>query len=376
MNHSILFFNARSIVNKIDHLHFLIAIHKPTIICITETWLHSDIPDFFLSLVEYSIYRKDRDTKGGGVCIAILNSIINTPIQTTIGTSEIVAVDVLISSIKLRVLCAYLAPCNSSSPQDFLSALEGLIKTNSNFIILGDFNLPDVNWNLDLFPDKQGYDIFHDFFINNQPIFQLIHFPTRGSNILDLAFTNNEKLFTVLDALPPISSSDHSTIKIDIIINKSSPCKELISDFRNADYTTILSDLSSFNFEFLHDDSLSISQKWTLFETVIRSMIAKYVPRRLISKRRLLWINSNLTTLYRKCKNLKQRSSLKPALCSKFKEARRRLRKEVRLRKAKSHYEDRILMGNNAKNFFRCILTRDSQETRGFYRLYYAMANG
>jgi hypothetical protein len=66
----------RSIASKIDELIVVVSINQIAIVCITETWLSSTIPDSAISLPNFNIIRNDRSSScGGGVCIFKNNSI-------------------------------------------------------------------------------------------------------------------------------------------------------------------------------------------------------------------------------------------------------------------------------------------------------------
>ena len=70
---SVLYFNARSLKNKINYLSLRCARYtcNPHVIIITETWVDDFVPDSFLSVYGYVIFRCDRDVHGGGVAIFI-----------------------------------------------------------------------------------------------------------------------------------------------------------------------------------------------------------------------------------------------------------------------------------------------------------------
>ena len=74
-NLTIVSLNARSIANKFLDLkvEVLEALNFPSIVCLTETWLHDGIPNSFFPYENlYHIFRRDRvDRPGGGVCIMI-----------------------------------------------------------------------------------------------------------------------------------------------------------------------------------------------------------------------------------------------------------------------------------------------------------------
>ena len=65
---SLLLTNANRIINKLDELYLLTTRFSPDIICISESWLSSDVPDGMCNLSDYILYRRDRvDRIGGGV---------------------------------------------------------------------------------------------------------------------------------------------------------------------------------------------------------------------------------------------------------------------------------------------------------------------
>ena len=68
--------NVRSLIPKIDELEVVANVNEADIICITETWLTSDIPDSALSYSNFVLFRNDRTVSiGGGVCILVNKNI-------------------------------------------------------------------------------------------------------------------------------------------------------------------------------------------------------------------------------------------------------------------------------------------------------------
>ena len=53
-NFSILYFNARSILPKMDELRVVVAAQNPSIVCIVETWLCEVISDLEISLKTFN----------------------------------------------------------------------------------------------------------------------------------------------------------------------------------------------------------------------------------------------------------------------------------------------------------------------------------
>ena len=70
------YFNARSIKNKLPELELLIKEENIDVLGISETWLFNDISDNKISFNEYSLFRCDRNdpvkTRGSDVLLYIL----------------------------------------------------------------------------------------------------------------------------------------------------------------------------------------------------------------------------------------------------------------------------------------------------------------
>ena len=74
--------NARSVVNKLHFLQSLIYCKSLDVFCITETWLNDFVVNNEIAPENYTIYCRDRGSRGGGVMIAVSNTI--RKLQTSI----------------------------------------------------------------------------------------------------------------------------------------------------------------------------------------------------------------------------------------------------------------------------------------------------
>ena len=77
----VLYFNARSIKNKLDEFHARVYLDKPDIIAITESWLDDSFNAGEVFPSEYIVFRNDRNTHGGGVALGIkcnLNPVLRS----------------------------------------------------------------------------------------------------------------------------------------------------------------------------------------------------------------------------------------------------------------------------------------------------------
>ena len=74
-----MYFNARSILNKLDELELYIKDENLDIVGVTETWLTEEILTSEVSIDGYTLVRRDRKDliklRGGGVAIYVKNDI-------------------------------------------------------------------------------------------------------------------------------------------------------------------------------------------------------------------------------------------------------------------------------------------------------------
>jgi hypothetical protein len=92
----------------------------------------------------YSLYRADRGSRGGGVLLAVSDCIPSSLIATPPGLESVAVLIHLASPV---VVClVYLPP--STTPLMFSSLLTFLSTISADYetIVLGDFNMPDIDW--------------------------------------------------------------------------------------------------------------------------------------------------------------------------------------------------------------------------------------
>ena len=87
----IVFWNVRSLYNKIDTVRLEVDNIKPYILNINETWFHDSIDDGFVSIKDYTLIRSDRTTmeagvvkKGGGLCTYVKSGLVCEDIRDMI----------------------------------------------------------------------------------------------------------------------------------------------------------------------------------------------------------------------------------------------------------------------------------------------------
>ena len=84
--------NAQSPQSNYDEVRLLIQERDIDVICVSETWLHSHIPDDLIAIPNYKLFRNDGG-RGGGVCIYVRNTL-NTHVITLHEPDELTPPDV------------------------------------------------------------------------------------------------------------------------------------------------------------------------------------------------------------------------------------------------------------------------------------------
>ena len=129
-----MYFNARSIKNKLAELHSILYHDNISVICISESWLTSDMSAGLIDpKSKYTIYRCDRKNRdGGGVCILVSKQLNSTVIDCTTnltGSYELIGCRLhsegqLNLTCDITIFCVYLPPDIASD--DFIQAMSDI----------------------------------------------------------------------------------------------------------------------------------------------------------------------------------------------------------------------------------------------------------
>ena len=214
--------NINSIRGKKLELLAFLDFHQPQIVAIQETKIDSSIStsELFPESCLYNVYRKDRTLDGGGVILLIHKDISHMPITELENDSESVWVKVFANKTSHFVAIWYRPPGGDLEKLDPLESqlkkIKDIHKGNKppSVHILGDFNFCEIVW-----PDrlsKSGSPLslsegekFIEILIDHH-LEQLVHFPTKEKNTLDLIITSLPSQF--LDIQSPTRLSDHDIV--------------------------------------------------------------------------------------------------------------------------------------------------------------------
>lgn len=362
-----LYFNARSIMNKLDELELYLTQEKPDIVGITETWTFEDVQDSEIDMEGYTLLRKDRvvgdKMRGGGVALYIKNeiSIIARDDLTQANFQESVWCNIDIGGETTLIGICYRPPSNNKTCDEAMYEL--IAKASSeNVLIMGDFNFPELNW-----AKSESLDDSHPFMecVNDNFLFQGVTECTRGDNILDLLLTSEENMINNVTVGEPFGSSDHQIIRFNFIASKEDSGEEFKShNYFKANYERMREEARMINWEGVIM-GVDIEVDWNSLKLEIVKLRDTYVPYKKNQKSRCKWVNRSVIKS-RRAKNkawVKYKDSGKRA--DLYEKYLLKLKKCSRLtREAKRSFEQNLAnnIKENSKSFFSYV--RSKQRTK------------
>jgi hypothetical protein len=105
---------------------------------------------------------------------------------------------------------------NANDIKELEKSLDQISDLNTNFILTGDFNCPDINWDtMSVNQAAQDREIQRSLLdvVTSHAITQIHETSTRGNNLLDIILTSNPSLIKSSINAPGIS--DHDMIITD-----------------------------------------------------------------------------------------------------------------------------------------------------------------
>ncbi len=270
---------------------------EPGLICVTESWLHSDIDDDVLHIENYALLRDDRvGRRGGGVCCWVHTCF--RPKLITPSSSKPVSIECLfvsLTSLNVVLISVYIPPGLPCAEHEliwcFLSTEVEYYLTqnpNQNFIVCGDFN--------DFSTDKFAEDFnFSNFVLS----------PTRQGSFLDQIWIDEHMCdhYYHAEIGAPLSNSDHNCVMLSPVNQANrSPSDRLVPvwDFRESNVQEFVACLASFDFSVL-DEASNVDHMCAMFYDMLYVALSK-IPCNftIMSKRDKLWMTPVLKVLITK----------------------------------------------------------------------------
>lgn len=303
-NLSIFYQNVNGLRTKCLELSNNILINDFDIIVITESWLQDDILDRELCDNRYVVFRVDRNLSatgkcmGGGIVIFVrteMDAYLNSDWSSLSVESQCITISACVigSTVDLHIITSYIPPDeNLSYRVDCFRrhTVQFMNKYNhDNFLILGDFNLPCINWSDDCnFSFKHnGPRAVHDVAVSLMDDFtyygltQYNYLTNKWGNVLDLCFSNLP--VSITRCLSPLIKEDvaHPSFCLSISDLQIKPLHEHsvpTYNFHKCDYDKINKYLKLIDWYTILNTNC-IDEAVDIFYTVLYECFRLFVPR-------------------------------------------------------------------------------------------------
>lgn len=267
--------------------------------------------------------------RGGGVLIAVNNSIVSEVIPSSVNNIEHLFVKCGRGKSKMLVGAVYIPPNSSSEVYtDHCIAVENVYSSDcfSDVIFFGDFNLPEFkNWEV----LTSGYDsegskvslppvvkpVIESFSLLQCQ--QLNVCPNSTGRLLDLIFSQSNSTTVIYADIPLVDCDSHHPALSILIPTGLLPSEKVYSsyyDFKHSDYSAINSSLNSINWAGVLG-SLSVDEAFYTFYDILYGIVYHHTPLKCVySSTYPQWFTSELRSLVRTKKCLHKKFKITGAI--------------------------------------------------------------
>ena len=173
---------------------------------------------------------------------------------------------------------------------------------------------------------QEGNQWFFLQAVENYSIHQIVNFPTRDNNLLDIFLTNRPPpLIQTCKSLPGINDDEIVYIDSNVSVKYQRSVRRKIWLWSKADVPSMKPDMNAFSDEFTdkHSFKADIDSMWSQFSSKCTQIMTSFIPSKLSSARfSRPWINRDLKRLSRTKKRAykKARTSNKKSDLNRYKQ--------------------------------------------------------
>ena len=346
-----------------DELRALINTEFIDIIAVTETFLDTQNIDLIseYQLNGFKLFTRDRQgRRGGGVAIYVRHDLNPVVITQNTDTVEHLSVQIQTKVTKFAVCIVYRPPGQTQELDTIMYRNLSSITQRHHSVILGDFNLPQINWQTLQGVEAESHRMLQ--FVEDNFLFQLVTEPTRENNLLDLILTTQEHLLDNVRVGEQLQNCDHNMVRFTIrapVLSKSTRKNQL--NFNRADYLGLRQELTNMHIDY--PPECNINTLWNNFKANFLSSQQRYIPvssGQCCRNRNAPWFNSNIKSaiinrnrLYTLKKNNPTTENVR-----RYHDSRRQVKRLIRT--AKRNFEINVAseVKQNPKVFYKYINSR------------------
>ena len=273
--------NTRSLVPKMIELQGVVDVNLPGFVSITETWLSPVVPDSAVHLSNYILFRRDRPTHAGEVCIFV-DAEIPCSCLRAFEPSEVESIWVKARPLRLprqvsMILVGTVYHPPSSTVEDnqrllqhFQDNVESFLRDHPEGLIFicGDFNPTSTRITKLAVNRATGLS-------------QIVKVNTRDSGTLDRCLTKHPKLMDCPKQLPKLGSTDHYSVLIHPPKSSSTSKNTKIAVGRRHLRASRIRDFSQWITQQSWDDVISttlVNEKFDIFINTLKDVVDKFLP--------------------------------------------------------------------------------------------------
>ncbi|GAB0203307.1 hypothetical protein GRJ2_002796300 [Grus japonensis] len=262
--------------NKQEELEALAQSQHYDIIGISETWWEESCA----VMDGYRLFRRDRQgRRGGGVALYVTEGLDCT--ELSVGDDMVESLWVRIKGQANKgdvVVGVYYRPPSQDDATDELFFKELREASRSTALVLmGDFNLPDVNWEHHTADTSRSRSFLKH--LDDNFLVQLLKEPTRKGALLDLLLVNREGLVGEVAIGGRLGHSDHEVVEFKIFGDRrKTATKTSTLDMGRADFRLLRELVSQVPWETALE-GIGVHQCWSLFKGHLLRAQEQVIPK-------------------------------------------------------------------------------------------------
>lgn len=295
--------NCQSLYAHFDEFQFFFGNAGYHAICMSETWLRSDMTDELVKLPGYTLFRCDREGRsGGGVAFYLSNLLQASVLVSSAGLPahrpEFIIAEIIFKDAAKLLLAVVYRPPNIGYLDEFF---HHFLEQQSNYrhsIIMGDFNADMLQATFD--------SLQLSSFVSSSSLFLVPSGPTHhlrnSSTLLDICIVDDvDKLSDHgQHPVPFLSAHDLIFIRYDLRVGRRRERTVICRDWRNLDRSVLLSEVNDLDWNDLFSSN-NIDEKVDIFNSKLMELLNAHAPlvRRHFKNLPAPWLSDDIRSAMR-----------------------------------------------------------------------------
>lgn len=269
--------NVRSLYSCMDDIQDLLNCDCGRVFfSLSETWLNDSIPDGMVAVPGFTLHRKDRSERGGGVAMYCPDGFrCYRRSDLEVDALEVLWTEVKVHRGKSVLVCSvYRSPtggCFGNFVEQFSVMLENAVLEGKEIIVLGDLN---VNLLVDSPANRHMTSVCRELKLT-----QMISVPTRitenSRTLIDHVYVTNPQGFSESGCID-VGISDH--LMVFTIKKGDQSCGHKIHkarSFKRCEVDAMLADLKAAPWKC---DATDINHRWSHWKEVFLNVVDRHAP--------------------------------------------------------------------------------------------------